>query len=92
MLGIFIEVLEKSKASAADLDDLEKMSRFFGLIKHFNKGKPMDNSFKTEMEQFFCYKWKSDRNQAINDEDEKAILDQLPVEVQDKLYFGFLFQ
>jgi len=47
IMGIFIEVLEKSKASAADLDDLEMLSKFFGLMKHFNKGKPLDDTFKT---------------------------------------------
>jgi len=46
IMGIFIEVLEKSKASAAPLDDLEMLSKFFGLMKHFNKGKPLNDTFK----------------------------------------------
>ena len=41
-MSILIEVLEKSKASAASLDKLEMLSRFFGLIKHFNKGKTIE--------------------------------------------------
>ena len=49
-MGIFIAVIEKSKASAADLDNLELLSKFFGLIKHFNKDKPMENSFKMQIE------------------------------------------
>lgn len=32
-----------------------------------------------------------DKNQAIDDEDEKKVLDQLPSDVQDTLYNGFLF-
>jgi len=40
--------------------------------------------------EYFEYKWDYDRNQAIDDEDEIAILTQLPDHVQDRVQ-GFLF-
>jgi hypothetical protein len=41
----------------------------------------MDQKFKKKIEQFFSYKWKNDKLQAIDDEEELAILHQLPVYV-----------
>jgi len=48
------------------------------MLKHYNKGKPIDNEVKTKIEKFFTYKWNNDNNQAIDDEDEKEMLDQIP--------------
>jgi len=51
----------------------------------------MKEELKIKIVQFFEYKWLADKNQSIDDEEEKAILDELPIEVQDRLYTGFLF-
>jgi len=56
----------------------------------FNDGKPMKEKFKHEITEYFDYKWKNDRNMAIDDDDEKAILEQLPNNVEEKLFFSFL--
>ena len=61
------------------------------MILHFNKGKPLNDHLKIQIEQYFSYKWANDHNQGLDDDWELQILDELPVEVQDKLYFGFLF-
>jgi len=44
-----------------------------------------------EIEAFFDYKWNNDKNQAIDDDEEIALLEQMPIVVQDHLYSGFLF-
>jgi len=36
-----------------------------------------------KMEEYFAYRWKNDKNVAIDDEEELAILEQLPGHVQD---------
>jgi hypothetical protein len=76
----------------ADLDDGDNLSKFFGLIKKFNGNVDIDYRLKREIEEYFDYKWTYDRNQAIDDEQEKAILYQLPDEVQNKIYSEFLFK
>lgn len=43
------------------------------------------------MEAFFDFKWEFDRNQAIDDPYELALMDQIPIETQNKLYCEFLF-
>ena len=50
-------------------------------MKHFNKGRPINDVFKSEIERFFSYKWINDHNQAIDDDWEIGMLDQLPVSV-----------
>ena len=47
-------------------------------MKHYNKGKSLNHRLKENIEAFFTYKWINDKNQAIDDADEKALLDQLP--------------
>ena len=39
----------------------------------------------------FDNKWKTDRNQATDEPDEIAILEQLPINVQNKIFLEFLF-
>ena len=46
IMGIFIEVLEKQKTSDADIDEFELLSKFFGLMIHFNKSRPLDENLK----------------------------------------------
>lgn len=38
------------------------------------------------------YRWKNDKNQTIDDDEEKAILNELPIEVRTKLMVDFLFK
>jgi len=45
------------------------------MFKHFNKGKPINDELKIQIEQFFAYKWANDNNQAIDDSEEKAMMD-----------------
>jgi hypothetical protein len=47
---------------------------------------------KTKVEEFFDYKWNFDKNQALDDPEEKEILAQLPNEVQDRLMTNFIFR
>jgi len=42
VMGNFMEILETFKSINADMDDGETLSRFFGLIKQFNKGRSID--------------------------------------------------
>jgi len=51
----------------------------------------MRKDLREKITEYFEYKWNMDRNLAIDGDIEKAMLEQLPDNVQDKLYFGFLF-
>ena len=62
IMGVFIEILSQYQAVTAAIDDYENLSKFFGLIKHFHKGRPINDKFKSEIERFFSYKWVNDHN------------------------------
>lgn len=47
---------------------------------------------KLKFEKLFEYKWSTDRNQAIDDPEEQAFLDQLPKETQNMLYRDYLYR
>lgn len=75
----------------SDLDEGDELARFFGLIRRFNENVPLKISLKEQIERHFDYKWINDKNQAIDDESEREMLEQLPVEVINKIYGDFLF-
>ena len=55
------------------------LTKFFDTIKiRYNDGIDMKIEHKNLIEQYFENKWQNDKNQAIDDPEEKAYLDQLP--------------
>lgn len=84
-------MLDRILVLSADLDEGDQLSKFFGLIQHYNEKAPLDLTLQTQIEDYFEYKWQNDLNQAIDDPEEEKILEQLPVAVQDRLYSEFLF-
>ena len=74
-MGTFIEMIDKYKAVNAELEHGDELARFFGLMKHFNGDNDIRLDLKRSIEEYFDYRWKNDRNQAIDDEEELKILD-----------------
>ena len=75
IMGELIEILEKNKSLNADLDEGDSLSKFFGLLRRFNDNVPMNQTLKEKIEKHFDYKWKKDKNQSVNDDEEQAMLD-----------------
>ena len=90
-MGIFIGILGTYETLNAELDDGDNLSRFFGMLKHFNGDQPINTNLQKSIEEFFDYKWNKDRNQAMDDDQEQALLEQLPIEVQNNIFCKFLY-
>ena len=75
IMGIFIEMLEKYQNLCRDLDDGDQLTRFLGLFTFLNDKVPIKEELRLKIEAHFDYKWRYDRNQAIDDEEERAILE-----------------
>lgn len=75
----------------ASLDDTYNLARFFGLMENYNLGKQMKLDLKLKIEEHFDYKWKMDKNNAVGEQD-LAMLQQLPQEVQMRIFTDFLFK
>jgi len=59
-----------------DLDDDENLAKFFNVIEmQFNNNLFIKKSLKNKIVRFFEYKWHNDKNQAIDDPDEKELLE-----------------
>lgn len=80
-MGNFIEILDQSKTIGRGFDDGDNLSKFFGLIKQFNKGQDIDIRMKERIEDYFDYRWANDHNQAISEPEDYALLEQLPSEI-----------
>lgn len=40
-----------------DFDDGDNLSKFFGMMKRYNRDKDIKQDLKVRIEQFFAYKW-----------------------------------
>lgn len=74
MMGIFIEIVKKFQQLNKDLDNGDELSKFLLVIKRFNGNQEISKDFRERIETHFNFKWQYDRNQAIDDPQEIAIL------------------
>jgi len=75
VLGNYGEIIYEYNNLTADLDEGDQLASFFGLMKHFNDGGDMDWDMQQNIENYFAYKWKYDRNQAIDEKWEVDIVE-----------------
>lgn len=81
IMGNFVDMIKSYEIMNSDIDDGDNLSKFFGLMKKFNKGKDINEDVKKRLEAYFSFRWMEDKLQAIDDDDEKEMLDQLPGQV-----------
>mgnify|MGYP002630702022 CR=1 FL=1 len=89
-LGILSEILVDFNSLHASFDDTYNLAKFFGLIENYNLGKQMKSDQRQKIEDFFAYKWAMDKNNAVGEQD-LDMLQQLPQEVQVRIFTDFLF-
>ena len=68
MLNQFIEFNE-------DLEEGDKLARFFNVMESFNHNVPMPYETKRNIEDHFKYKWLNDKNLAFKDDSDVDILE-----------------
>ena len=64
-----------------ELEDYDQLMVFFSMFRKFNGGKPINQSLIDKIEKFFDYRWKNDRRQALTEELDIKVLEQLPTHV-----------
>lgn len=74
ILGIFNSIIEEFKSFDADIDEGNELRMFFSCIKHYNRGIDFEMEKKRAYEFYFEYRWKNNKNSAVDDEDEKSQL------------------
>jgi hypothetical protein len=61
IMGNFVEMLKSYEIMNSDIDDGDNLSKFFGLIKKYNKGKDIKPELKKKIEAYFEFRWKQDK-------------------------------
>ena len=60
-------------------------------MERFNNDIPLDSKILKEIEQYFRYRWTSNRNQAIENQEDLHIFIQLPHTVQMQIFSDYLY-
>ena len=80
-----IEKLNEPIGSEKDLD------KFILVLKHFNNQRSIDQKLQQEIRSFIKNMWQKNKNNFNLAYADQCLYDQLPSEVQTKLYTEFLF-
>ena len=76
----------------ADLDNGHELSKFFGVLKGFNRQIPFDIELKQRIEQFFDHRWQFDKNSVMESQEFATVVEQLSDDHETALYRDFLFK
>lgn len=77
-MGNFIEMLMEFKIVTAENEDNANLSKWFGLLARFNKGRPLPKEMTFMIEEYFNYYWTHDKNYAMKSENDRRFLSELP--------------
>ena len=64
---------------------------FFGVVRRFNGNIHIDAKIRNEIEGFFEYSWNANPTQALDNKTDRAIFEQLPHSVQQRIFTDYLF-
>lgn len=76
----------------ADNEDSEALSKWLGMLAHFNKNQPLSKEMIKRFEEYFEYYWAHDKNYAIQSEEDMRFMKELPKHIRRDIYKDFLFK
>ena len=91
IMGQFIDILMNLQNVTADNEDSENLSKWLGLLAHFNRGTPLPKEMTKKFERYFEYYWANDKNYAIKSDTDVRFMRELPNHIQTDIYRKFLF-
>jgi hypothetical protein len=53
IMGNFVDMIKSYEIMNGDIDDGDNLSKFFGLMKKYNKGKEFKQEIKKKVEEYF---------------------------------------
>lgn len=87
IMGNFIDMLMEFKVVTAENENNSDLSKWFGLLARFNKGRPLSKEITRKIENYFDYYWAQDRNYAMKNEADKRFLSELPKTIRVNVSF-----
>jgi hypothetical protein len=82
IMGNFLDMLMEFKIVTAENEDSAKLTRWFGLLSRYNKGRPLPKDMTLKIEEYFEYFWAKDRNYAVRSVEDKRFLSELPKQIR----------
>ena len=79
-MGTFTEILDEFQNFNKDINFGDDLARFFGLLRAYNNNKGIDLQLKRRIETYFDYRWKMDKNQCRESDEDQRLFDELPEE------------
>jgi len=92
IMGNFIDMLMEFKVVTADNEDNSNLSKWFGLLARFNKGRPLPKELAVKIENYFDYYWAQDRNYGVKSETDLRFLSELPKNIRVNVSFGSILK
>jgi len=83
-------MIKKIKALRKDHEEDLALSTFLGTINHFNEGN-QNKIYQDQLKDYFSYRWKENRNFAVSTWNDELLYNQLPENIQRKLFFEYLY-
>jgi len=91
IMGNFIEMLMEFKVVTAENEDNTNLSKWFGLLARFNKGRPLTRELASKIENYFDYYWAQDRNYGMKGETDQRFLSELPKNIRINVKFSLAY-
>lgn len=66
IMGQFIQIVESFSSYNQVCEEGDELSRFFGVLMHFNNYDEFNLELKRKIECYFDYRWDQDKYQVIN--------------------------
>lgn len=92
MMGNFIQIIQSYNDYNKINDEEDSLSKFFGILRKFNRNELLDPKFERLLEKYFTYRWEKDKNDSLIKENYLYIVEQIPAQVVDSIYADFLFR
>ena len=77
--------------SEGRVKDLFQLDHFINQLRRFNGGDKLKENQEEQIRDFFKYRWKKDRNQFLQTDDEQRLVNELPLEVKNFIFTKFVF-
>jgi hypothetical protein len=92
MQGQLFGMIHKINTVDDQFDDSQNLDQFILQIRRFNLGVTLQNNLEQRIQDFFIYKWSTEKNMFLTNNEEKMIMSQLPHEVVVEIYRDFIFK
>ena len=92
VMGSLLVIIENFKEYDKENNEGDELSKFFGMLKWYNYDVDIEIDRKRKIEIYFEYYWINNKNQSVDDEEEIAMLEQLPEDTQNTIYTEFLYK